>query len=93
MLYTTFDGKPVPHGPASLLPPFECGSVKRELRSVELDALTLTLDPQTVERDPQTVKFGCLRLKRDPQRVELNLSPEGGRQEAGCHATSFSFLA
>ncbi len=24
---------------------------------------------------------------------EMNLSPEGGRQEAGCHATSFSFLA
>ena len=23
----------------------------------------------------------------------MNLSPEGGRQEAGCHATSFSFLA
>ena len=26
-------------------------------------------------------------------RQRVNLSPEGGRQEAGCHATSFSFLA
>ncbi|CAJ0777178.1 hypothetical protein LMG18090_00792 [Ralstonia mannitolilytica] len=29
----------------------------------------------------------------DRIKVTLNLSPEGGRQEAGCHATSFSFLA